>query len=34
MSGSVTADMYPTSVEKAQVMQETCRALFGTGTGS
>ena len=34
MSGAVTADMYPTSLEKAQMMQETCRALFGTTSGS
>ncbi len=32
MSGAVTAEMYPTSLEKAQMMQETCRALFGTGS--
>jgi succinate-semialdehyde dehydrogenase/glutarate-semialdehyde dehydrogenase len=31
-SGSVTADMYPTSLEKAQMMQETCRTLFGSGS--
>ncbi len=34
MSGSVTAEMYPTSVEKARLMQETCRSLFGAGSGS
>jgi succinate-semialdehyde dehydrogenase/glutarate-semialdehyde dehydrogenase len=32
MSGSVTAEMYPTSVEKARLMQETCKAIFGSGS--
>ena len=31
MSGMVSADMYPASLEKAQLMQDTCRALFGGG---
>jgi acyl-CoA reductase-like NAD-dependent aldehyde dehydrogenase len=34
LSGSVTAEMYPTSLEKARLMQDTCRAIFGTGSGS
>ena len=34
MSGAVTAEMYPASVEKARMMQETCRTLFGAGSGS
>jgi acyl-CoA reductase-like NAD-dependent aldehyde dehydrogenase len=29
VSGMVTAQMYPTSLEKAHEMQETCRAIFG-----
>jgi len=29
LSGAVSAGMYPTSVEKARVMQETCRNIFG-----
>lgn len=31
MSGMISTDMYPASLEKAGLMQETCRALFGSG---
>ena len=34
MSGAVTAEMYPTSVGKARELQETCRIIFGAGSGS
>jgi len=29
LGGALTAEMYPTSVEKARLIQETCRAIFG-----
>jgi acyl-CoA reductase-like NAD-dependent aldehyde dehydrogenase len=32
-SGSITADMYPTSEQKAREMQETCRMIFGAASG-
>jgi acyl-CoA reductase-like NAD-dependent aldehyde dehydrogenase len=30
LSGAVSAGMYPTSLENARVMQQTCRSIFGS----